>query len=36
MQKYENVWRIRTRCYRRWMDWTMHKKREKGGTCPTL
>ena len=29
--KYENVWIIRTRCYRRWMDCTRHKKRE-GGT----
>ena len=31
MKKYENVWRIRTRCNRRWMGCARQEKRE-GGT----
>ena len=34
MKKYENVWRIRTRCYRRWMDRARQEKREGGYFVP--
>ena len=31
MKKYVKVWRLKTRCHRRWMDPTRQEK-EKGGT----
>ena len=32
MKKYEKIWRLKTRCHRRWMDPARQEKKEKGGT----
>ena len=35
MKKYEEVWKIRTRCNGRWMDHARQEK-EKGGTLSQI
>ena len=34
MKKYEKVWRLKTRCHRRWMDPARQEKREGGYFVP--
>ena len=36
MKKYEKVWRLKTRCYRRWMDPARQEKKRRGVLCPNL
>ena len=36
MKEYEGVWRIRTRCHRRWMDCAKARKKRRGLLCPNI
>ena len=36
MKKYKDVWRIRTRCHRRWIDHVKARKKRLGVLCPNI